>query len=82
MPTSRDAIASARVSGSKAAKGTPAWAKAPGTEHKAQIADTSQRNKENQVPSPMTPAKIRDSRSSTLRPSFYASRSSDGERPQ
>jgi hypothetical protein len=82
MPTSRDALANARVPVTRAAKGTPARAKAaPGSEPKAPLADISQRNKENQVPSPMTPAKIRDSRSSTSRPSFYASRSSDGERP-
>jgi hypothetical protein len=82
MPTSRDALANARVPVARAAKGTPVRAKAaPGSEPKAPLADISQRNKENQVPSPMTPAKIRDSRSSTSRPSFYASRSSDGELP-
>jgi len=83
MPTtSRDVLANARVPVARAAKGMSARAKAtPGSEPKVPLADISQRNKENQVPSPMTPAKIRDLRSSTSRPSFYASRCSDGERP-
>ena len=73
------AAGSARANG---AKSTPGRAKAaPGSEPKAPLADISQRNKENKVPSPITPAKIRDSRGSTSRPSFYSSRSSDGVRP-